>query len=74
MVGRVGFFFFLLLLADFFLVFFFFLFTYFFFSCLHKARPPAPSGLFQKGESELRKEALLLLRIWEMVGGKEAKG
>ena len=66
----MGSFFFLLLLAD-----FFFLFTFFFFFLVFtKPGHQPPSGLFQKGESELRKEALLLLRIREMGGGKEGKG
>lgn len=62
-VGRVGFLFFLLL-TDVFLGIFF-LFAFFFFN-LHNTKPLGRSGLFQKGESELRKEVLLYLRTWEV--------
>ena len=66
------FFFSLLLLAFFFFRSFFSI--HFFFSCLYKARPPGPSALFQKGKSEWRKEALLLLKTWEGMGRKRSEG
>ena len=63
----------LLVLAGFFFLGLFFSIHFFFFMS-YKARPPGPSALFQKGKSEWRKDALLLLKTWEVMGRKRSKG
>ena len=70
----MGFFFFIVVVGWVFFFFRSFFFIHFFFSCLYKARPPGPSALFQKGKSEWRKEALLLLTTWEVMGRKRSEG